>query len=225
MRASIIIPALNEAECLEGVLQGISIADVHEIILVDGGSSDNTVKIAANNGAQVLIEPRKGYGLACEAGIKHASGDVLVFMDADGANDPAQLKELIEPLITRGVDLVLGSRLAGTIVSGAMPWHQRFGNWLSARLIHFLYGFPLTDLSPFRAVNRERLLEIKIEDRTYGWPTEMLVKAILQGWHIEEIPVNYYPRTGGKSKISGTVRGTFFATWHIVSVIIGNRVK
>ena len=146
-------------------------------------------------------------------------------MDADGANDPGQLPELIEPFVTRGADLVLGSRLAGTIAMGAMPWHQRFGNWSSARLIHLLYGCPLTDLSPFRAVNRERLLGLDIEDKTYGWPTEMLVKAILQGWHIEEIPVNYYPRTGGKSKISGTVRGTFFAAWHIMSVIFRNRMR
>ena len=225
MRASIIIPALNEAESLESVLQGISNMDVHEIILVDGGSSDDTVKIAGDFGAHVLIEPRKGYGLACEAGLRHASGDVLVFMDADGANDPQQLPQLIQPIVTRKADLALGSRLAGAIARGAMPWHQRFGNWFSARLIQLLYGFPLTDLSPFRAVNRVRLLEMEIEDKTYGWPTEMLVKAILQGWRIKEIPVNYYPRTGGKSKISGTLRGTFYATWHILNVIISNRMR
>jgi len=225
MRASIIIPALNEAGSLEAVLQGLSNADVHEIILVDGGSSDDTVKIARDFGAHVFIEPRKGYGFACEAGLKHASGDVLAFMDADGANDPQQLPELIQPLVTRKADLVLGSRLAGTIARGAMPCHQRAGNWFSARLIHLLYGCPLTDLSPFRAVNRARLLGLDIEDKTYGWPTEMLVKAILQGWHIEEIPVNYYPRAGGKSKISGTLRGTFYATWHIMKVILSNRMR
>ena len=221
-RIAIIIPALNEAGSIGTVLKGITKVEGQEIIVVDGGSSDLTVETARSCGADVIIEPRKGYGLACEAGLKHASGKVLVFMDADGANDPDQLSALVEPVIAGRADMVLGSRLAGTVARGAMPWHQHFGNWFSAHLIYLLYGFPLTDLSPFRAVRRSRLLQLDIEDKTYGWPTEMILKAIRLGWHIEEIPVNYLPRIAGESKISGTLYGTFLAARHILSVILKN---
>ena len=115
--------------------------------------------------------------------------------------------------------MALGSRLAGKIQAGAMPWHQRIGNFLSARLIQHYYSLPLTDLSPFRAVLRARLLELDLQEMTYGWPTEMITKAARSGWRIVEIPVGYRPRRGGKSKISGTPRGTFLATYHILHTI------
>jgi glycosyltransferase involved in cell wall biosynthesis len=220
MLTSVIIPALNEAESIAAVLSAIPIQAVHEVIVVDGGSSDSTVETARMQGATVIFENRKGYGWACHTGSEHAAGEILVFLDADGANDPAQIPILIEPVESDGVDMVLGSRLAGNVSGDAMPWYQHFGNWLSAGLIRGLYGFHLTDLSPFRAVNRDKLATLDIHDQTYGWPTEVLVKAIRQGWNIREVPVEAHPRIAGNSKISGTLRGTYLATVHILMVIL-----
>lgn len=216
---NLIIPTLNEAQNIALVLSQIKNEVVTEIIVVDGGSSDETVAIAEASGARVITEPRRGYGRACDTGVKNAAGEIVVFLDADGVNDPAQVMDLITP-ITRGeADMVLGSRLSGNIAPGAMPWHQHFGNWLSARLITWLYGLPITDLGPFRAVERQKLLSLDLQDMTYGYPTEMIVKAARRGWRIKELPVDHYPRSGGKSKISGTIRGTFLATTHILSTI------
>ena len=220
MRTDVIIPTLNEAESLRHVLSKIPNEAVSEVILVDGGSTDDTVRIAKAGGARVVIEKQRGYGLACTTGVNHADGDILVFMDGDGADNPSQIPALINPILTGQADMVLGSRLAGNITPGAMPWHQRVGNQLSAKLIHILYELPITDLGPFRAVSREKLLTLDLQDMTYGWPTEMIVKAARQEWRILEIPVNYRPRIGGKSKISGTFRGTVLATLHILSTII-----
>jgi len=220
MRTDVIIPTLNEAESLRYVLSEIPNEAVSEVILVDGGSMDDTVPIAKAGGARVVIEKQRGYGLACTTGVNHADGDILVFMDGDGADNPSQIPALINPILTGQADMVLGSRLAGYIIPGTMPWHQRVGNRLSAKLIHLLYELPITDLSPFRAVNREKLLTLDLQDMTYGWPTEMIVKAARQKWRILEIPVTYRSRIGGKSKISGTIRGTVLATLHILSTII-----
>lgn len=220
MHTSVIIPAINEGESLGQVLALIDRSLVDEIILVDGGSTDNTVAVAEASSAKVIIEPRPGYGRACATGVANAAGDILVFMDADGADDPHQILNLIGPILSGEGNLVLGSRIAGNIATGAMPWHQRFGNWLSARLIQVLYGLPITDLSPFRAVLYSKLLELDMMEMTYGWPTEMITKAARNGWKIVEIPVNYYPRLAGKSKISGTLKGTILATYFILSTIL-----
>jgi glycosyltransferase involved in cell wall biosynthesis len=219
MQVSMIIPAINEERSLEQVLAAIPGDVVSEIILVDGGSTDRTVSVAERAGAMVVHEPRRGYGLACATGVKRASGEVVVFMDADGADDPGQIHDIISPLQDEQVDMVLGSRLAGHIAPGAMPWHQRFGNWISAALIRALYGLTITDLSPFRAVRRNKLLALDMQEMTYGWPTEMITKAARKGWRIVEIPVNYHPRLAGDSKISGTFHGTLWATYHILRTI------
>jgi glycosyltransferase involved in cell wall biosynthesis len=220
LQVSVIIPTLNEEASLGEVLSAIPDRVVSEVLVVDGGSKDNTVGVARAGGAKVIIEPRPGYGHACESGVIRAQGDLLVFLDADGANDPGEIPELINPIMTGKADLVLGSRLAGRIYPGSMPWHQRFGNWFASWLIHQLYGLPLTDLGPFRAVSRTKLSTLNIRDKTFGWPTEMLVRAIRQGWRIIEIPVSFHPRIGGASKISGTLRGTALATFHILSTIL-----
>ena len=135
-------------------------------------------------------------------------------------HDPRQVPDLLEPITQSGADMVLGSRLAGNISPGAMPWHQEFGNWLSAGLIRLLYGLPITDLSPYRAVLRSKLIALNMQEMTYGWPTEMIARAARGGWSIVEVPVDYHPRLGGKSKISGTLRGTLLATYYILSTII-----
>jgi glycosyltransferase involved in cell wall biosynthesis len=219
LSVSIVIPALDEEESIGQVLTAIPRDGIGEIIVVDGGSTDDTATIARAAGARVICEPRRGYGRACAAGVAAASGDIILFLDADGADDPGQIPDLLAPILAGEADVVLGSRLAGNMAPDAMPWHQRFGNWLAARLIRWLYGLPLTDLSPFRAIRRESLLALGMEELTHGWPTEMIVKAARGGWRIAEVPVHYRARSGGRSKISGTVRGTILAAYHILRTI------
>lgn len=220
MQVSIIIPALNEAESIPSVLSAIPKDNPVDIIVVDGGSTDGTPSIAAACGARVIQELRRGYGQACATGVCAAAGEILVFMDADGADNPRQLPDLVGPVRAGRAEMVLGSRLAGEVEADAMPWHQYAGNWLAARLIRLLYGLSLTDLSPFRAVNKAALLDLEMEEMTYGWPTEMIAKAARRGWRIVEIPVTYRPRLAGKSKISGTLRGSVLATYFILSTIL-----
>lgn len=216
-----IIPTLNEAESIGPVLAAIPADVVDEVIVVDGGSTDDTAAIARAAGARTIHEPRRGYGRACAAGLAAAQGALVVFLDGDGADDPAQIPNLLAPILAGEAHMVLGSRLAGEMEPGAMLWHQHLGNWLSAWLIRRLYGLRLTDLGTFRAVDRDRLLELGMENMTYGWPTEMIVKAARQGWRVVEVPVRYRPRLGGRSKISSTVRGTALAAYHILGTILG----
>jgi glycosyltransferase involved in cell wall biosynthesis len=219
MSVTVILPALNEAESIGQVLAAIPRDEVDEIVVVDGGSTDDTVAISEAAGARVVCEPRRGYGLACEQGVAAAGSDILVFLDADGANDPGQIGKVVAPILAGQADLVLGSRLRGTIAPGAMPWHQRFGNWLAATLIAHLYHIRVSDLGPFRAIRREALLGLGMQDLQYGYPTEMIVKAARQGLRVVETPVSYHPRLGGRSKVSGTVRGTVRATYGILRTI------
>jgi glycosyltransferase involved in cell wall biosynthesis len=218
-----IVPALNEERSIGAVLQAIPRDIVIEVIVVDGGSADGTAGVAAAHGATVVRESRRGYGRACALGAAAARGEALVFLDADGAADPREIAGLLAPIARGEADLVLGSRLAGAMAAGAMPWHQRVGNRLAAFLLRSLYGLPVTDLGPFRAVRRAALATMTLHDATYGWPTEMIVKAVRAGWRITEVPVSCRPRTGGRSKISGTVRGTVLATIHILSTIARHR--
>lgn len=219
MKISVIIPALDEAESIGKVLASIPRDQISEILVVDGGSRDGTVLLAQQAGAKVIHEPRRGYGRACARGAEAAQGEILVFLDADGADDLERLAYLVSPIRDSNFDMVLGSRLAGKLEPGAMPWHQEAGNRLAAQCIRWFYRIPVTDLSPFRAVRRESLLNLDLQEMTYGWPTEMIVKASRRGWKINEVPVSCFPRLGGKSKISGTFRGTVFATWLILSTI------
>jgi len=220
MQTSIIIPALNEAESIGKVLRNLPARPETEVIVVDGGSGDDTCRIAQAAGAMVILQPQPGYGLACATGLAAAAGDLVIFMDADGADEPSHIPQLIAPLIAGEADLVLGSRLAGRVEPGAMPWHQYLGNWLCAQLIRRLYRLPVTDLSPFRAVDRLKLLQLELHEMTYGWPTEMITRAARRGWCIREIPVTCHPRQAGRSKISGTLRGTILATYYILRTIL-----
>ena len=219
VKISVIIPTLNEAESIAAVLAAIP-SEAGEVLVVDSGSTDGTPEIARQAGARVIAEPRRGYGYACAAGLRAAQGTVVVFLDGDGADDPAHLLELAGPVLADQAEMALGSRLRGRLAAGAMPWHQRFGNWLSAGLIRGLYGLAVTDLSPYRAVRRSALLELEMREMTYGWPTEMIVRAARAGWRIREIPVRYRPRLGGRSKISGTLKGTLLATVFILGTIL-----
>jgi glycosyltransferase involved in cell wall biosynthesis len=224
LTTSIIIPALNEAENIEAVILCAAQSNAQEILVIDGGSTDGTPAVSKAAGAKVIHEDRRGYGQACATGAEQAVGDILVFLDADGADDPGQINKLVAPILDNQADLVLGSRLAGQIMPGAMPLHQKFGNWLSAALIRLLYREPLTDLSPFRAIQKTSLQHLDMTEMTFGWPTEMICKSARMTLRIREIPVVYRPRTGGKSKISGTVLGTIKATYYILTTIIKYRL-
>jgi glycosyltransferase involved in cell wall biosynthesis len=218
--ASIIIPALNEAESIGYVISSIPMEWTCEIIVVDGGSSDDTVAIAEQIGAHVIHETRRGYSRACLSGLMYASGKVVVFLDADGADDPRHLPELLAPILNEQADLVLGSRLAGKIDKGAMQWTQWLGNFLAAAMFRLFYRLPITDLSPFRAGLRDKIITLNLQEMTYGAPTEMIAKAVRQGWKIKEIPVTYHARRGGKSKITGTWRGSILASSQIFILIL-----
>jgi len=190
-----------------------------DVIVVDNASTDNTAQEAAGAGARVVSEPRRGYGYACAAGAEaEGNADVLVFLDGDYSFSPADLPSLLSPILEDRADLVLGSRELGQIEPGSMYPQQRFGNWLASRLMNLLYGLSITDLGPYRAIRRGLLFELNMQEMTYGWPTEMIVKAARRNARIIEVPVNYQSRLTGQSKVSGTLRGTLLAGWHILGV-------
>jgi glycosyltransferase involved in cell wall biosynthesis len=219
-RVSVVIPTRNECGSIGLVLADLPSDLVTEVIVVDADSTDGTPQIAAAAGARVISESRRGYGRACLAGLADArSPDIVVFLDGDYSDRPAELGILLAPILGGRADITLGSRLAGAHTPGAMPWHQAFGNWLAARLIGLLYGVTITDLGPFRAARFEVLQALGLEQTTYGWAVEMILKGAIQGFRIVEVPVSYFPRIG-KSKISGTFRGTVGAAWFILSLIV-----
>ena len=217
MRVSVIIPTHNEAQAIERVLADLPAGLASEVIVVDSNSTDGTPDIAARLGARVIQEPRRGYGRACLTGIAAAnSPDVIVFLDGDYSDRPSELPTLLEPIMEGSADITLGARQN---FSGALPWHQAFGNRLAAGLIRLLYGLNISDLGPFRAGRADVLRTLALEETTYGWAVEMILKGELAGYRVVEVPVSYHPRIG-KSKISGTVKGTLGAGWFILSLIV-----
>jgi glycosyltransferase involved in cell wall biosynthesis len=218
---AVIIPALNEAGNIAGLVAELRAVVAAEIIVVDNGSTDDTAAVAVAAGARVVTEPRRGYGYACAAGVAAAGGaELVVFIDGDGSFLPAELPALLAPLRAGRADLVLGSRPLGHIAPGAMPPQQRFGNWLAAGLMRLLYRMKVTDLGPYRAIRRDLLERLAMREMTYGWPTEMMVKAARRGARIAEVPVSFHPRRSGKSKVSGTLRGTLLAARYILGVTL-----
>lgn len=225
MRVSVIIPTHNEAGAIERVLADLPSDLTTEIIVVDSNSNDGTPEIAANMGALVVREPRRGYGHACLTGLAAAnSPDVVVFLDGDYSDRPSELPMILAPIVEGRADITLGSRLSGQSNPGALPWHQSFGNRLAAGLIGLLYGLKISDLGPFRAARAEVLRGLGLEETTYGWAVEMILKGALAELRVVEVPVSYYPRIG-KSKISGTLKGTVGATWFILSLIVRYRFR
>jgi glycosyltransferase involved in cell wall biosynthesis len=219
LRVSVIIPTRNEAQAIGRVLTDLPSHLVNEVIVVDNHSSDGTPHIAARMGARVISETRRGYGQACLTGLACANApDVIVFLDGDYSDRPAELPLLLAPIAEGRADIAIGSRLAGPRTPGALPWHALFGNWLAASLIRNLYGLKISDLGPFRAARADVLRAVALEETTYGWAVELILKGAIQGFCIVEVPVSYHPRIG-QSKISGTLRGTLGATWFILSRI------
>lgn len=220
MRISVIIPTYNEAQSIGRVLADLPSDVVSEILVVDSNSTDETAEIARKMGARVIQEPRRGYGRACLTGIANADKpDIVVFLDGDYSDRPSELPVLLAPILAGEADITLGSRLGSKNNYGALPWHARFGNRLSAALINLLYGLNITDLGPFRAARADVLRRLKLEEPTYGWAVEMILKGALGGFTIVEVLVSYHPRIG-ESKISGTLRGTVGAGWFILSRIV-----
>lgn len=227
MRIVVIIPALDEERSLPKVLAEIPRHLVNEVVVVDNGSRDRTSEVARAAGATVLSEPRAGYGQACLTGIAYVSKEppeVVVFVDGDYSDRAAEMIDLVEPILEGRADFVVGSRVLGQRERGALALHARWGNWLATRLLHALYGYRFTDLGPFRAIRYETLLALDMQDRDYGWTAEMQAKAARSGVRSTEVPVSYHRRIG-KSKITGTVKGTVMAGYKILTTILRLRVE
>ena len=220
MRVAAVIPARNEEQAIGKVVAALPRDLVQTVIVVDNGSTDNTAAMASAAGAQVVHEPRPGYGRACAAGVASASdAEVILFLDGDYSDFPEEASLLLAPILADTADVVIGSRLRGKREPGALPAHQLFGNWLAARLMGLLYGVRITDLGSFRAIRADVLRSLAMEQMTYGWPTEMIVKSARRGARVREVPVRFRPRIG-RSKVSGTVRGTILATYYIFGVTL-----
>ena len=220
----VIIPALNEQNAVGKVIADLPHSIISEVIVVDNGSIDNTPKVAANSGATVLKEVQQGYGSACLCGIKYINAlqehtDIVVFIDADYSDYPEQLPKIVEPILSGGYELVIGSRNLGKKEKGSMTIPQVFGNWLATKLLKLFYNVNFTDLGPFRAITMKSLNTIAMTDKNYGWTVEMQVKAAKHGLKSIEVPVDYKNRIG-ISKISGTIKGTFLAGYKIIWTIL-----
>lgn len=220
MRIAVIIPALNEEASIGKVIADIPASLAAEILVVDNGSSDATARVAREGGARVISEPRRGYGVACLAGIAAADkADIIVFLDGDYSDFPGEMPTLLQPLLEGRADLVIGSRLLGKRTPGALPPHTAFGNRLFGFLLRLLYHQKASDLGPFRAIRRQALLRLKMRDRGYGWTAEMQAKAARLGLRTLEVPVSYRRRIG-KSKISGSLSASLCAGWIILWTLL-----
>ena len=220
MRVSLIIPALNEAECLSRLLEEVPTNLVSQTIVVDNASTDGTAEVARLGGAQVIHEPRRGYGYACAAGVAAARGDMLVFMDGDGSFVPGELPDLLLPLLEGKADLVLGSRKLNNPIQETMPLAQRYGNQLFVWLLYKRFNLRLTDLGPYRAISRNLILELDMHEHTYGWPLEMIIKTTRRRKRIVEVPVTYRSRFGGQSKVGASLRGSLLAGYRFFLVML-----
>ena len=218
------IPARDEEEALPAVLESLRGQPVDRVVVVDNGSTDATGRVAEEGGATVVRESRRGYGAACLAGLRHLEErpeppDVVVFLDADQSDDPAALPRLVEPVLRDEADLVLGVR------SGTVPLHARLGNRLVLGLVRLLFGHRFRDLPPFRAAAFSRLLELEMDDRTWGWTLQMQLRALRHGLRIREVEVRHRPRAAGRSKISGSLVGSLRAGARMIYTVARERLR
>jgi glycosyltransferase involved in cell wall biosynthesis len=219
---SVVIPALNEEEPIRDVVREVIATGVpREVIVVDNGSTDQTADRARSAGARVITAPR-GYGRACAAGASAVSDecDVIVFLDGDGSDVPQFISALVDPIIAGTHDFVIGSRTRGKREAGSLNAQQVLAGYFAGFLIRILYGVRYTDMSPFRGIRRTSLAQLGMREETYGWNLEMQMKAARTGLRILEIPVDHRCRKGGVSKVSGTLRGTFVASFRILTTFL-----
>ena len=221
----VIIPAYNEEQSISKVIAEIPKPLIREVIVCNNASTDGTAQVAREAGATVLDQPEKGYGAACLKGIEYIKAkaekdhpDIIVFIDGDYSDYPEEMPHLVAPILENQVDMVIGSRALGNMQKGAMMPQQIFGNWLATTLIKLFYNYEFTDLGPFRAIKFDKLLEIDMQDRDFGWTVEMQVKAAKYKLKCTEIPVRYRKRIG-VSKVSGTIKGTILAGHKILWTI------
>ncbi len=222
MKAVLVIPALNEEDSIVRVLGEVPADLFDEVFVVDNGSTDRTAERAVAQGATVLHEPRRGYGNACLRALQELSPDteIVVFMDGDGSDLPAEASRLLGPIADSQADLVLGSRELGRSEPGALGLPQRLGNRLATWLVRLIYNHRYTDLGPFRAIRLSSLRGMGMRDRNYGWTVEMQIKALQQGLSVKEIPVSYRRRRAGASKVSGSLWGGLAASLKILWLIL-----
>ena len=218
MRVALIVPVWNEAEIIGSVLDEVPRASVDRLLVVDAGSGDATREIAAARGAEVLIQAERVYGAACRTGVQAAGDcDLLAFVDGDYSDPPALLERLLEPLRRGRADLVLGCR---AFAPGSLPLHARLGNRLVLKIVALLVGRRFRDLPSYKAIRADALASLGMRERTYGWTTEMIVKAARRGLRIEEVWIPYRQRGGGRSKVSGTLRGTVAAGYSLIATAL-----
>lgn len=221
MKTAVIIPAYNEEKSICKVINEIPAELVEEIIVVNNNSSDGTAEAAKSCGSTALLEKQMGYGAACLKGIEYCkskSFDVIVFLDGDYSDYPNEIRYLLDEINLNDYDFVLGSRVLGHREKGALPVQSRVGSIIAGLLINLFWKYKYTDLGPFRAIKFSKLLELKMEDRWFGWTVEMQIKAAAMKYRIKEIPVSYRKRIG-KSKVTGTIKGTVMASVIILSTI------
>ena len=221
VRIAVIIPALNEQDAIGRVVADLPRDLIHDIIVVDNGSTDDTARRAEEAGARVVVESRRGYGQACLTGIAALDDQttVVVFLDGDYSDDPTEASSVLAPLLANEADLVIGSRVLGRREAGSLTPQQRFGNALATLLIRWLYSEHYTDLGPFRAIRRDALERIGMIDKDFGWTVEMQVKAAREGLRSTEVPVSYRKRFAGQSKVAGTLMGSIRAGRKILTTI------
>jgi len=221
MKVSVIIPALNEEETIADVVRTVPRETADEVIVVDNGSEDATSERASEAGARVIAEPRRGYGRACAAGVRVLSPDceIVVFLDGDGSDCPELMDHLVEAIREGRYDFVIGSRTSGEREPGSLNFQQIFAGRVVGLLLRALYGIRYSDMCPFRAIRREALERLGMREQTYGWNLEMQMRAARARLRILEVPVSHRRRAGGKSKVSGTLSGTFMAGARILATL------
>lgn len=220
----VIIPAYNEENAIGKVIAEIPKNWVRNIIVCNNNSKDKTGEVANSSGATVVNEKRPGYGYACLKGMEYISmldtkPNIIVFLDGDHSDYPERLPDILSPILSDDVDLVIGSRALGTKEKGSMTFPQRFGNWIATYLIRIIYKYQFTDLGPFRAIKYDKLIALNMQDKTFGWTAEMQIKAAKQRLKCAEVAVDYRKRIG-VSKVSGTVKGTILAGYKIIWTIL-----
>jgi glycosyltransferase involved in cell wall biosynthesis len=222
-KVAIVIPALNEEAAIAQLLIEIPKDSAQWVIVVDNGSTDATAAVARTAGAVVSEEPIRGYGRACLKGLRTAvdlGAEIVIFMDGDGSDDPADLPMMLAPVSEGRADFVIGSRVSKRSERGAIAAQARLGNWLVSRMICLLYGVRLSDIGSFRVIRCSALEALQMREMTFGWPVEMLVKAARAGYRIVELPLHYRRRSHGRSKVAGTLVGSVKAAFYMVSTTL-----